>query len=138
MSATHVSFGRDAAKWRWTRSGAGGAFRVRGRRAHPLAPPRDALDLELAHQPRDTLGADPQTLAERQLGPQPWRAVDLVGVPPRLQDPRLQPLILDPASTRRPFRPRPVALPADAKHRTQQGDGVVRPLLIDQPERHGS
>jgi hypothetical protein len=58
------------------------AFRVGGRRAHPAATARDALDLELPHQPGDALLADRKAVTETQLGMQAGRAVGLVGVLP--------------------------------------------------------
>src|SRR5439155_20754882 len=95
-------------------------------------------DLELTHQPRDALLADPQPAGESQLGMQARRPVGFVGCPPRLPDQRLQPLVLEATAAGRTLLPGPVALPADVQHRAQPGDGGVRPALIDQPERHGS
>src|SRR6266568_4426918 len=77
-------------------------------------------------------------VAVTQLGMQPRRPVDLIGCLPRLPDQRLQPLVLDATAAEQTMLPGPVALPADVQHRAQPGDGVVRPLLIDQLERHGS
>ncbi len=129
MSATQVSSGRLALKSRLTRSGAGAA-RLSGVVVRP-APTRDALDLELAHQPGDALLADPQALCELQLGVQARSPVGLVGVLPGREDPRLQPLVVDAPAAGGPLPPGPVALPGDVQHRAQQGDGVVRALVID-------
>ena len=111
---------------------------VRRRRTDVAAPTRGGFDAELAHQPGDALLADLETVAEAQIGVQPRSAVGLARGPPELEDARFELLVLEPPRTHRAFAPSPVALAGDAQHRAQQGDRVVRPLAIDQPERHGS
>jgi len=81
-----------------------------GCRTHDAAATRDTLDLELAHQPGDSLPADRKAVAETQLGVEPWRPVAAVGVVPGFEDPRLQPLVLLPSAAGRPSLPGPVAI----------------------------
>jgi hypothetical protein len=92
----------------------------------------------ISTRPGYLLAPDGHAVAESQLGVDPRNAVRLIGVAPHLQDPPLQPLVGDPPATRRPALPRPVALPRDVQPRAQPGDSVVRPLLVDQLEGHGS
>src|SRR6266576_2784198 len=53
------------------------ALRVADGRAHPAATAVGATDPELTHQASDALLADPDAVAELQLGVDPGRAVDL-------------------------------------------------------------
>jgi hypothetical protein len=86
---------------------------VRRRRADAAAATRDALDPQLAHQPGDALLADLDAVAESQLGVQSRRSVGPIRRLPGSEDPRLEPLVLEPVMAGRPLLLGPVALPGD-------------------------
>jgi hypothetical protein len=104
------------------------------RGAHTLAASPSALDAQLAHQPGGALLPDPDATVDTKPGGDPGRAVGVTAALIQRQDLELQLIVAKLASAWWSPLPGLVALPGDLKHRAQQGDGVVRPLLVDQPE----
>ena len=80
----------------------------------------------------------PDAVDELELGVDPGRPVDLLGLEMDLPDPLAELAVGELPCARRPLLPGVVALTGDADRLAQQGDGELCGLRLDEPEpRHG-
>ena len=113
-------------------------LRVTHGRPHTAPTAIGTTNAELLHQPCDAFLADRDPIAERELGVDPRRTVDLFRLDVDLTDPLGQLAVGELSRARRPALPGVVALTRDADDPAQQGDGELCGLSLDEPEpRHG-